>query len=119
MTTLKVNFIFEGKAANLLPEFVKNYLISEFANRREVFVDLANPMYEKWNEEFNRMYPNVDGYDPRYLDFICEKHRDILTIANKKRIGANMVELRSEVEDDGDIHAYVKRLGVSIYAVLM
>ena len=42
-----------------------------------------------------------------------------MTIANKKRIGANMVELRSEVEDDGDIHAYVKRLGVSIYAVLM
>ena len=47
MATMVANFTFKGLGASVLREQVKNYLIKEFVARRNVFVDLVNPMYEK------------------------------------------------------------------------
>ena len=118
MTTMKANFTFKGLGASVLSEQVKNYLIEEFVTRREVFISMVNPMYEKWNKEFNELYPGVDGYDSEYLKFICEKHRTPMEIANAKDIGLNEVELRSDITEYGDIYGYVKNLEVAIYLSL-
>ena len=55
MATMVANFTFKGLGASVLREQVKNYLIKEFVARRNVFVDLVNPMYEKWNYIPERM----------------------------------------------------------------
>ena len=85
---------------------------------RNVFVDLVNPMYEKWNKEFDELYPGTDGYDSKYLKFICEKHREPLRIANAKDMWLNEVELRSDITECGDVYGYVKNLEVAIYLSL-
>lgn len=118
MTTMIANFTFKGLGASVLNEQVKNYLIEEFVTRREVFINMVNPMYEKWNKEFNELYPGVDGYDSEYLKFICEKHRAPLEIANAKDIWLNEVELRSDITEHADIYGYVKNLEVAIYVSL-
>lgn len=118
MATMVANFTFKGLGASVLREYVKNYLIKEFVARRNVFVDLVNPMYEKWNKEFDELYPGTDGYDSKYLKFICEKHREPLRIANAKDMWLNEVELRSDITECGDVYGYVKNLEVAIYLSL-
>lgn len=118
MTTMKANFTFKGLGASVLNEQVKYYLIKEFVARRNVFVNMVNPMYEKWNKEFNELYPGVDGYDSEYSKFICEKHKAPLEIANAKNMWLNEVELRSDSIECGDIYGYVKKLEVEIYLSL-
>ncbi len=118
MTTMKVNFTFKGLGASVLREPIKSYLIKEFVARRNAFVDLVSPMYEKWNKEFNELYPETDGYDSEYLKFICEKHKAPLEIANAKDMMLNEVELRSDITECGDIYGYVKNLKVAIYVSL-
>lgn len=118
MTTMKANFTFKGLGALVLNEQVKNYLIEEFVTRREVFISMVNPMYEKWNKEFNELYPGIDGYDLEYSKFICEKHREPLEIANAKDIWLNEVELRSDITECGDIYGYVENLKLKIYVSL-
>lgn len=118
MTTMKVNFTFKGLGASVLTERIKNYLIEEFVTRREVFVNMVNPMYEKWNKEFNELYPGIDGYYLEYSKFIYEKHRTPLEIANAKDIWLNEVELRSDITECGEIYGYVKNLEVAIHVSL-
>ena len=43
-----------------------NILEQEFIERREIAVDILNPMYEKWNKEFHELYPDKDGYSTEY-----------------------------------------------------
>lgn len=118
MATMVANFTFKGLGASVLREQVKNYLIKEFVARRNVFVDLVNPMYEKWNKEFYELYPGKNGYDLEYSKFICEKHREPLRIANAKDMWLNEVELRSDITECGEIYGYVKNLEVAIYVSL-
>ena len=118
MATMVANFTFKGLGASVLREQVKNYLIKEFVARRNVFVDLVNPMYEKWNKEFYELYPGKNGYDLEYSKFIYEKHREPLRIANAKDMWLNEVELRSDITEYGDVYGYVKNLEVAIYLSL-
>lgn len=116
--TLYAKVIFEGKTPIEFSKAVKDYLSDEFIKRRAVFVDLVNPMYEQWNSKFDELYPGVDGYDERYIRFICEKHQDALWIANSKNIGLNQVLLESKVENDAECSGYVPKIGVSMILVL-
>ena len=70
-----------------------NVLTQEFIKRRKIAVDILNPMYEKWNKEFNDLYPGKDGYSDEYSDFIRSKQKDAINIANAKSIGMNYVKL--------------------------
>ncbi len=118
MATMIANFTFKGLGALALKEPIKSYLIKEFVARRNVFVDLVNPMYEKWNKEFYELYPGKDGYDLEYSKFICEKHREPLRIANAKDMWLNEVELRPDITECGNVYGYVKNLEVAIYLSL-
>ncbi len=70
-----------------------NILEQEFIERREIAVDILNPMYEKWNKEFHELYPDKDGYSTEYSCFIRSKQKDAIDIANSKSIGMNRVKL--------------------------
>ena len=71
-------------------------LQQEFIERRDVAVDILNPMYEKWNKEFYELYPDSDGYSDEYSNFIRSKQKDAIDIANAKSIGMNLVRLYSD-----------------------
>ena len=73
----------------------------EFVERREIAVNILNPMYEKWNKEFNELYPNKNGYSNEYLNFIRSKQMDAINTANAKTVGKNHVQLR--LDEVGDI----------------
>lgn len=118
MRQLKVKFVFKGTGADSLPKELENYIIKEFVDRREIFINMVNPMYEKWNEEFDALYPNKDGYSTEYLNYIYEKHREPLRIANENNIRLNVVELRSDVNDGGDIYGYIEKLGICVYLTI-
>ena len=57
MRQLIAKIVFKGENAVRLSQDVKNYLVNEFVDRRQIFVDMVNPMYEKWNKEFDAIYP--------------------------------------------------------------
>lgn len=78
-----------------------NLLEREFIKRREIAVDILNPMYEKWNKEFDELYPGKDGYSSDYSRFIKSKQKDAIDTANSKVIGMNLVKLC--LNDMGDI----------------
>lgn len=77
-----------------------NVLEREFVRRREIAVDILNPMYEKWNGEFSSLYPDKDGYSDEYFNFIRSKQKDAIDMANWKSIGGNRVWLCLDEECD-------------------
>lgn len=118
MRQLKCKFVFKGGAADLLTKDVEDYLIKEFVDRREIFINMVNPMYEKWNQEFDSMHPDKDGYSVEYLNFIYEKHREPLKIANDRDIFLNEVKLTSDFNGGGEIYGYIEKLKVCLYLTL-
>lgn len=78
-----------------------NLLEKEFIERREIAINILNPMYEKWNKEFDELYPGKNGYSSEYSCFINSKQKDAIDIANTKSIGRNLVKLY--LSDIGDI----------------
>lgn len=77
-----------------------NVLAREFVRRREIAVDILNPMYEKWNKEFDVLYPGKDGYSDEYCNFLRSKQKDAIDMANWKSIGGNRVQLCLDKECD-------------------
>lgn len=84
-----------------LSEWKMEELKQEFVERREIAVNIFNPMYERWNKEFNELYPNKNGDSKEYSNFIRSKQKDGIDIANAKTIGMNRVQLR--LDKVGDI----------------
>lgn len=84
-----------------LSEWKMEKLRREFVERREIAISIFNPMYEKWNEEFDKLYPGKDGYSKEYSNFIRSKQKDGIDIANAKAIGMNRVQLC--LDEVGDI----------------
>lgn len=78
-----------------------NLLEKEFIERREIAINILNPMFEKWNKEFDELYPGKTGYSSEYSSFINSKQKDAIDIANTKSIGRNLVKLY--LSDIGDI----------------
>lgn len=115
----KANFKIEGDGAKYLPDFLKDYLIDEYVKRRNVFCNLVNDKYEEWNEEFDTLHPNVDGWSDEYKRFIYLKHQEPLANANAENIGLNWLGLKSDVMLDGDVTGYCERLRVRVYLYLV
>ena len=44
MRQLIAKMVFKGENAVRLSQDVKNYLVKEFVDRRQIFVDMVNPM---------------------------------------------------------------------------
>ena len=49
---------------------------------QSIMADLMNPNYERWNAEFDSLYPNDEedkmDSNSKYMKFIVEKHNDLL-----------------------------------------
>jgi hypothetical protein len=92
-------------AYGLLNEKTKSKIQKEFMNRRNKAVELLNPMYEKWNSEFNQKYPGLDGESDEYAEFICQKQDSVLKTVNAMDIDNNLVDLATLSQPyPGDIY---------------
>ena len=94
-----------------------NVLEQEFIERREIAVDILNPMYEKWNKEFYDLYPGKDGYSDEYSNFIRSKQKDAIDIANTKSIRMNCVKLY--LDKMGDIFGVCGKWNTTIELCLI
>lgn len=94
-----------------------NILAQEFIERHKIAVGILNPMYEKWNKEFNDLYPGKDGYSYEYLNFINSKQKDAIDIANAKSIRMNRVKLC--LDDMGDIFGVCGKWNTTIELCLI
>lgn len=96
----------------------KSILEREFVERREMAVDIVNPMFEIWNEEFDNLYPDKDGYSNEYSNFIREKQEYAINMANSKRLNcSNYVKLR--LDEIGDIFGVCDKWDTTIKLVLV
>ena len=100
-----------------LSDWERKLLTQEFVDRREIAVDIFNPMYEKWNKEFYELYPNKNGYSKEYSNFIRSKQKDGINIANSKTIGTNCVQLH--LDEDGDIFGVCDKWNTTIKLYLV
>ena len=94
-----------------------NLLEREFIERREIAIDILNPMYEKWNKEFGELYPGKNGYSSEYSRFIRSKQKDAIDIANAKSIGMNRVTLYQS--DIGDIFGVCGKYNMTMELCLL
>lgn len=94
-----------------------NLLEKEFIERREIAINILNPMYEKWNKEFAELYPGKNGYSSEYSRFINSKQNDAIDIANTKSIGRNLVKLY--LSDIGDIFGVCGRWNTTMELCLI
>ena len=94
-----------------------NLLEKEFIERREIAINILNPMYEKWNKEFAELYPGKNGYSSEYSRFINSKQKDAIDIANTKSIGRNLVKLY--LSDIGDIFGVCGRWNTTMELCLI
>lgn len=83
-------------------------LEDEFMKRRSLAVDKLNDYYEKWNEEFDKLYPELDGTTQEYLEFISNKQQVILDTVNKRKIGMNLLKLKTDAKHQCDIYAVLR-----------
>ena len=99
--TFTINFIFSQE----IPEPMRTMVTNEFVERRNYACDLLNPCYDKWNEEFDKLYPDLDGTTDEYGKFITNKQDEILKQVNKRRFGLNLTTIDSmkETGDYGDL----------------
>ena len=75
-----------------IPHFSQQLAIYLFMYSRKFAVEALNPMYEKWNEEFNNLGEYVidendelkDYGGTKYCEFIRNKSREVLKRVNKK-----------------------------------
>ncbi len=89
-----------------LPKIMYRFAIDEFVKRREVAIEQFNPNYELWNKEFDKLYPDLDGCSKEYSEFISNKQRAGLDMANRENIGMNLIKL--VVDDDCDVYGVTK-----------
>ncbi len=82
--------------------------VEEFIRVRELLVDMLNPMYEIWNNEFNETNPEYSGdnFNERiYNDFIARKSEPFLIEVNKH---CDLIELYFNWDKCGDIECHLK-----------
>lgn len=76
-----------------LSKLKKKILEREFIDRMIIAFDILDPMYDEWNNEFDKLYPEKDGYSDEYSNFIKSKQEDAVNIANAKSIRMNRTQL--------------------------
>lgn len=103
--TFTINFIFSQE----IPEPMRTMVTNEFIERRNYACDLLNPCYDKWNEEFDKLYPDLDGTTDEYGKFITNKQDEILKQVNKRRFGLNLTTIDS-MKEPGDYGDLICRL---------
>lgn len=83
----------------------------EYMDRRDYAVELLNDLYEKWNAEFDRLYPDVNGESKEYAVFISKKEQIILDAVNELPFTTNHILLKAsdDIESLGDIYCVLRQ----------
>ena len=96
------------KGFNIFDMMKKDEYIDEFIKVRELLVDMLNPMYEIWNNEFDETNPEYSGdnfNEQIYNDFIARKSEPFLIEANQH---SDLIELYFNWDEGGDIECHLK-----------
>lgn len=105
------HFEFTGlEALDRFPEMKKAteaYLGETFFQLRNKVIDSLNPHYERWNKDYDILYPGIPAWDPEkedvseeYTKFICEKQDAILEQFDDEN---PFVKVRSNLKEGGDL----------------
>lgn len=72
-----------------VPYLLKQMMIKEFVRLRNFAVNEMNPLFEQWNEEYEKIHPGYDGInDSGYLQFIADKEKPIIDKVNSRKLYA-------------------------------
>lgn len=96
------------KGFDIFDMMKKDKYVEEFIKVRELLVDLVNPMYEIWNNEFKETNPEYSGdnfNEQIYNDFIARKSEPFLIEANRH---SDLIELHFNWDECGDIECHLK-----------
>lgn len=77
-----------------IPKDIKRFVEKQYNEARNKAVELLNPNFEKWNEEYGPVNGDID----RYNKFIQEKEQAILDEFNRTWMGP--VKLYADEEAD-------------------
>ena len=110
--TFKVIFSYDEEP---LSEWMRAYTQKAYAAMYDVFCKMTNGMFKAWNNEFDKLYPNIqeDNTDPdsKYMKYIVAKEQDMvdkhinpivaseLTIIERFFIGEE-ADFRMQFEDE-------------------
>ena len=72
-----------GYSYDRISKLMKNFVENEFLEARDEVIKILNPMYEKWNAEYDKDVTGED--DMEYNAFIQNKHNEIFDAFNRKR----------------------------------
>lgn len=96
------------KGFDIFDMIKKDKYVDEFIKVRELLVDMLNPMYESWNDEFTETNPEYSGdnfNEQIYNDFIARKSEPFLIEANQN---SDLIELYFNWYEGGDIECHLK-----------
>ena len=81
-----VKFVYHGKLKEVVEAnaFIAKEIEKVYFALYNEFIKMVNPKYAEWNEEFNKMYPNHDGYSDEYNRFIKQKQLTVANVFNRK-----------------------------------
>lgn len=80
----KAKFNYDGDGyERFIPSIMKLYIERLFIGMREPVVDQTNPKLEEWNNEFDKLYPDKDGFSIEYANFMISKFGPYVETANK------------------------------------
>ena len=80
-----VNFVYHGKLDDVVkanPK-TKEQIERVYMILYNEFTDIANELYAKWNDEFDKQYPGFDGYSEEYNKFLKERQLVIADEVNR------------------------------------
>lgn len=85
-----------------ISELEKKIYEKEFMVLREDLINYLNPNYEKWNEEYDKLFGKESAKvnEEAYNLFIQKKHRDVIKTFNKTH-KSTFIEMDSD--EDADI----------------
>ena len=99
---------------------IKTIYVGDFVRKREILVDMLNPMYEAWNNEFDETDHEILENDPledyggtAYCNFIREKQERYLAIVNSLPGRVSLA-----VDETGDIYGKIKNSDNEIHLAL-
>lgn len=117
-TLYKPIFIFSKNVDDL----TQRVAIAKFIELRKFAVEALNPMYEQWNEEFEKVCKSIvkendklkDYGGTKYCKFIQRKSREILKQVNEKHLVLNWYFDCDEIGDIIFRNKYDKKLTMTL-----
>lgn len=112
---VKGHFVFktirERSIVELIPfKWIEKHLKKVYTKAYNQAADVFNKYIDKWNEEFDKKYPDKDGYSIEYNSFICRCANKVM-----KRFDTPFGPIvRWELNDEGRAGENIYYMGYSL-----